>query len=127
MTTLNTTDANDSIRDLYDVDYLTGAEPQNLYGQYATTRPPSDGVRMGATIYFPSLATLPIATTPISQVADINPRSLGDAKVSITTTSRGDAIQVAELVDINAYTDHAGARVRALGQQAAKSIEFYYA
>lgn len=127
MPTQTTSFSTNSTRDLYDADYITGAEPVRTYDQYCTYRPPTDGVRMGATIYFPSVGTLPIATAAISQVADINPRTLRDAKVSITTTSRGDAMQVAELVDINAYTDTTAAYVRALGQQAAKSIEFYLA
>lgn len=127
MPTQTTTQSDDSIRELYDTDYLQGAEPERLYDQYSTYRPATDGVRMGATIWFPSVGTLPIATTAISQIADINPRTLPDTKVSITTTSRGDAMQVAELVNINTYTDAAAAYVRALGQQAAKSIEFYFA
>lgn len=127
MPTQTTTFTDDSIRDLYDSDYITGAEPERLYAQYATHRPPTDGVRMGATIYFSSVGTLPIATAAISQVADVNPRTLPDTKVSVTTTSRGDAMQVSELVEINTYTDAMGAYTRALGLQAGKSIEFYYA
>jgi N4-gp56 family major capsid protein len=127
MPTLTTSVADDSIRDLYDAEYVTGAEPERLYDQYATYRPPSDGVRLGAVIQFPSVGTLPIETDSISQTTDITPRSLGDTKVSITTTSRAGAMQVAEQVAINTYTDSTAAYVRAIGQQAAKSIEFYNA
>lgn len=126
MSTTTTSFADDSIRTLYETEYLKGAEPERLYAQYATYRPPSDGVRMGATITFPSMGSLPTVTAAISQVADITPRTLGDTSVSFTTTSRADALQFAELVEINTFTDAVAAYVRALGLQAGRSIEFYY-
>lgn len=128
MATGTTTLYGDSVRDLYASQYLQGAEDEVLYAQYCQPVGQlgvESAARLGATLYVPFISKLPIATSAISQVADITPRTLRDAKASITTTSRGDAIQTAELVDLNVYTDHAAARVREVGSQASRSIDWY--
>lgn len=125
--TQTTSNLSNSVRTLYGAQYLQGAMPERLYDQFAQPVGQlgvEQAARMGATVQVPFASIPPIATAAISQVADITPRTLRDAVASITSTSRGDALQWAELVDIQAYTDIGAERVRAAGGQAARSIDW---
>lgn len=122
-----TTNLTNSIRTLYAADYLMGAGNARLYDQYF--QPVSElgmerAARLGATLQVPFVSVIPITTTAIPQNVDIVPRVLRDAVASITTTSRGDALQWNERVDIDAYTNIAAARYAAVGNQAMRSLEW---
>lgn len=123
----STSNLSNSVRTLYAADYMMGAMNERLYDQLF--QPVSElgmekAARLGATLQVPFASVLPIATTAISQTVDIVPRVLRDAVASITTTSRGDALQWAERVDLDAYTNIHAARSAAVGSQAERSIDF---
>lgn len=63
------------------------------------------------------------ATSAISETVDIVPQVLRDATNTITTTSRGDALQWAEAVDIRSYTPYGKARFSALGENRTESLD----
>lgn len=114
-----------SVRTKYMEKYLQAAEAARLYDQFATnvpaTREQLDGL---SPIQFPFLSDLPISTSTISETTDITPQTVRDAVLTITSTSRGDAIQWSEALDIRAYTDYAAARYAALGKQQMESVEW---
>lgn len=127
MAVQTTTNLSNSIRTLYAADYLEGAKPMRLYDQFF--QPVSElgmekAARLGTTLQVPFASVLPITTAAIPQTVDIIPRVLRDAVASITTTSRGDALQWAERVDVDTYTNIAAERYRAVGSQAMRSIDW---
>jgi hypothetical protein len=63
------------------------------------------------------------ATSAISETVDVVPQVLRDATGTITTTSRGDALQWAEAVDIRVFTPYGQARYSALGENMMESID----
>lgn len=122
-----TSNLSNSIRALYASIYLEAAMRQRLYDQFATPVAQygvEQSARMGSSVVLPFLSSLPIATGTISQTTDITPRTFRDATVSITPTSRADAIQWAEAVDIQAFTNYGEARFAALGVQQMRSVDW---
>lgn len=127
MAVQTTGNLSNSVRTLFAADYLQGALNTRLYDQFF--QPVSElgmekAARLGSTLQVPFASVLPIVTAAIPQTVDIIPRVLRDAAATITTTSRGDALQWAERVDIDAYTDIAAERFRAVGSQAERSIDY---
>lgn len=78
---------------------------------------------LASTYLFNFASDMTPATSAISQTVDIVPQLLRDATSTITTTSRGDALQWAEAVDIKAYTNYGRARHLALGENMMESID----
>lgn len=63
------------------------------------------------------------ATAAISETTDIIPQVIRDATGTLTTTSRGDALQWAEAVDIRSYLPYGKARYSALGENMMESLD----
>ena len=78
---------------------------------------------LASTYQFNFASDMTPATSAISQTVDITPQVLRDATSTITTTSRGDALQWAEAVDIQAYTNYGRARYTALGENMMESVD----
>jgi hypothetical protein len=81
------------------------------------------GTWLASTFQFNFASDMTPATSEISQTVDIVPQVLRDATSTITTTSRGDALQWAEAVDIRAFTPYGKARYSALGENMMESID----
>ena len=125
MTVQITTNLTSSIRAQYVADYNDKIFALRLYDQIAK---PIDGISpeqaiQGSSVVVPYLSSMAPGTAAISQTADMTPQILYDATASATPVSRGEALQWAENLDIQAYTDYAQARVAKLGENAAESIE----
>jgi len=82
-----------------------------------------DELMRGTSIQVNFSSGLQPGTTAISQTADVTPQVIRDATASVTPTSRGEAVQWAELVDIQAYTDVGMATMEAVGLNAGESID----
>lgn len=122
-----TTNLTNSIRAMYGATYLEAAVRERLYDQFSTSVDQynvEQAARMGSSVVLPFLSVLPIATAVISQTTDITPRQFRDATVSITPTSRADAIQWAEAVDIQTFTDYGEARFKSIGEQQMRSVDW---
>jgi N4-gp56 family major capsid protein len=122
-----TTNLSNSIRAMYGATYLEAAMRTRLYDQFSTGIEQYNvetAARMGSSVVLPFLSVLPIATAVISQSTDITPRAFRDATVSITPTSRADAIQWAEAVDIQAFTNYGESRFAAIGEQQMRSVDW---
>jgi hypothetical protein len=64
-----------------------------------------------------------ITSTEISQTADMTPQILYDTYAESSVTSRGEALQWSENLDIQVYTDYAARRIAKLADNASESIE----
>ncbi len=115
-----------SIRTLYMEKYIEAADFERLYDQLAVPVEKS-GVEqatfLGNTVQAIFLSDLPPSTIAISQVADVAPKALRDAIVTITPTSRGDAIQWAEAIELKAYTNYGESRFKAIGKAQSESVD----
>jgi hypothetical protein len=125
MTIQTTSNLTNSIRTQYVADYYDKAFGQRLYDQFAIPIPgisPQDAIR-GSSVQVDYLSSMTPGTSAISQVADMTPQILYDATASATPTSRGEALQWAENLDIQVYTDYARKRIKKLAENALESIE----
>lgn len=125
MTIQTTSNLSNSIRTQYVADYYDKAFGQRLYDQLAIPIPgisPDEAIR-GSSVQVDYLSSMTPGTDTISQVADMTPQILYDATASATPTSRGEALQWSENLDIQVYTDYAKKRIKKLAENALESIE----
>jgi len=123
-----TTELNDSLRAQYVEDYLGAAAPIWLYSQLASgavfSRSQSELFR-GTSVVLPYLNDLEPVTGTISQVYDVTPVQLSDGTVSVTPTSRINAITDSELLLMQTYTPYASARFKKLGENMVESVDLH--
>ena len=125
MTVQGTSNLTNSLRTQYVADYLDRIYGQRLYDQLAS---PIGGISpeqaiQGASVQVDYLSSMNLTSTTISQTADMTPQILYDATASSSVTSRGEALQWSENLDIQVYTDYAMRRIAKLADNAAESIE----
>jgi len=125
-----TSNLTNSITTLYRKKYIDGVNQVRLYDQIAVPydQVGSDGKTMqelmqSSTIYVPFLSEMAPETSAISQVADVVPQTLTDTTLSATWTSRIGALQWAQQLEIEAYTDYTAKAHERIGQNASESIE----
>ena len=102
MTVQTTSNLTNSLRTQYVADYLDRVYGQRLYDQIAAPIPgisPEQAIQ-GATVQVDYLSSMTIGVTAISQTADLTPQILYDATASSSVTSRGEALQWSENLDI---------------------------
>lgn len=126
-TTANLTN---SITSVYKGKYLDGAASIKLYDQIAIpyTELGSDGKTMdqlmaGSDIKVPFLSDMAPGTAAISQTADVTPQTLSDATSTVSTTSRGEALQWSQQLEIQVYTDYTAKAYEKVGMNAMETIE----
>jgi N4-gp56 family major capsid protein len=78
---------------------------------------------MGSAVQVPFLSDMEPSETPISQTVDITPQTLRDAVTTITPTSRADALQWSQALEIQAYTDYGSGRFKKLGKAQMETVE----
>lgn len=125
-----TSNLTNSIRTQYKSKYLEGAMRNRLYDQFAIPYNEfnSDGMTMqdlmrSSSIQVNFLSDMSPGTTAISETSDVTPQTLRDATASVTWTSRGEALQWSEKLDISAYTDYTARAYDRVGGNAMESIE----
>ena len=118
-----------SIRTQYIAKYLETIAWQRVYDQIAVPYTAfSDGLSMdelmsGSSIQINFLSGMQPGTTAISELTDVTPQLLRDATASVTPTSRGEALQWSENLDIQVYTDYADKRLGRIGENSVESID----
>ena len=126
MAVQTTSNLSNSVRTKYLEEYLQAAEEERMYDQFSTPQG-QDGVQEKidgqSPVQVPFLSDLETVTAAISQTADLTPVTLVDAVATITPTSRGNAIQWSEALDIRAYTNYGSARFKALGKNQMVSVD----
>ncbi len=125
MAVQQTSNLSNSIRTQFVADYEDRIYGQRLYDQLAN---PVGGISpeqaiQGTTVQVDYLSSMSIVSAVISETADMTPSILYDATASTSVTSRGAALQWAEKLDIQVYTDYAARRVVKLADNALESIE----
>jgi len=126
MTVQTTSNLSNSVRARYLDEYIEAAMFNRLYDQLSTPVPKVetvDNAMNGSSVVVPFLSDLAPVESAISQVADLNPVTLRDTTASITPTSRANAIQWSQELDIKAYTDYGSKRFKAIGKNASESID----
>lgn len=125
MTVQTTSNLTNSIRTQYTAAYLEAMYGWRIYDQLAIPVPGismNDAIR-GSSVQWEFLSSMAPATSAISQTGDITPQILYDATASVTPTSRADALQWSEQLEIQAFTNYAQERMKKLGENAAESID----
>jgi len=119
-----TSDLSNSVRARYLNDYVSGAMSRMVYDQlaYPVTEDREKLQRMSSVVV-PFLSDMGLSEQTISETADITPQKLRDATVSLTPTSRADAIQDSEKLLLESYTGYGAARFEKLGENMTASIE----
>lgn len=124
-----TTNLSNSVRTRYVGEYAMAAMRRRLYDQFATPYTQFAGplsetdLSRGSSITIPILSGMAPGTTAISQTADVTPQTLRDSTLSFTPTSRGEALQWSEAVDLQVYTNYGEERFRALGENQMMSVD----
>lgn len=115
-----------SVRTAYGNRYLRAAKLARVYDQFATpvaAQGVEKAARLDSTVQVPFASDMRVTETSISQLADINPQTIRDAVATITPVSRGDALQISELMDLEAYTDLAAFQYEILGKNMMETVE----
>lgn len=122
----NQTTANltNSIRTQYLADYVQSAIAQRLYDQFASPIGKDLAtLKRGSAIQADFLSSLAISQQTISETADITPTYFRDAKVTLTPTSRANAVVVSEKLLNTVYTDFNASYYKKLGENMMMSID----
>lgn len=125
MTVQTTSNLTNSIRTQYAAEYLMQVYAGRLYDQMAWPFPgisPQDAIR-GSSVQVEYLSSMTPGTAAISQVADVTPQILYDAVATATPTSRGEALQWAENLDIQVFTPYARDRIKRIAENQTETIE----
>ena len=123
-----TSNLSNAVRAKYDGMYLRALMGRRVYDMYAvaigeTLKKLEQGPWLASSYVYNFLSDMNPAVSAISQTVDIIPQVLRDATGSITPTSRADALQWAEALDLQAYTDYGAARFEAVGKNEMESID----
>lgn len=119
-----TSNLSNSVRTQYIETYQEAADFEKLYDQFATPAGKNMAqLEEGSSVQVPFLSDMVPGTTVISQTTDVTPQQLRDAVTTITPTSRGEALQWSQQLNIQTYTDYAKARMAALGKNHQESVE----
>lgn len=123
----STTPATALTKAKYEAEFTEAMMIRRLYDQFSIGVDENGMVEsgnfMGSSYYKHYLSDLPPSTTVISQTADITPKTLVDATSSISPTSRADAIQWAEAVELYSYTPWGSAAFKRVGSAAMETLE----
>ncbi len=113
-----------SVRTRYINDYLEGAMGIRLYDQLAEpVGMDMQRLKSGSSVTIPVLSEMSPGVTPISEVVDITPQILRDSTLTLTPTSRGEALKASELLLIQNYTNYGAAMFRRVGQSLMESVD----
>lgn len=124
----NTTNLSNAVRAKYDAEYLEALMRRRVYDMYALPigerlRKLEAGPWLASSYIYNFLSQMTPSTTAISQSVDIVPQVLRDATGSITPTSRADALQWSEALDLQEYTGYGSARFKAVGENEMESVD----
>lgn len=125
-TAASTNALSNSVRTKYEDKYLEAADFVKLYDQVAKPYGQASGLDPAFfenVLQIPFLSDMQPGTTAISETADISPQALKDATATVTPTSRGEAIQWSQELDLKAFTNYGEKRFSAIGKNMQESIE----
>jgi hypothetical protein len=123
-----TTNLSNAVRAKYDGEYLEALMLRRVYDLYAVAigellRKLEAGPWLASSYIYNFLSDMTPSTSAISQTVDIIPQVLRDATGSVSPTSRADALQWSEALDLQEYTGYGSARFKAVGKNEMESID----
>lgn len=123
-----TSNLSNAVRAKYDSEYLEALMLRRVYDMYAvaigeTLRKLEQGAWLASSYVYNFLSDMTPSTSAISQTVDIIPQVLRDATGSISPTSRADALQWSEALDLQEYTGYGSARFKAVGKNEMESVD----
>ena len=119
-----TAQLSDSIRVQYDTDYKERAILTKLYDQMAAPiGKDMANLKRGSSVSEPFLSSLDPTSQTISEVADVIPVQFNDTTVSITPTSRANAVIISEKFSNTAYTNFEAEYVKKVGENMMLSVD----
>lgn len=113
----------------YNESFLEGAKVPMLYSQSAldytnfTPGMSMEELMRASTVYVPVQSGMSVGTATLSQTSDLTPQSVYDANISITKTSRGEALQFSQQLKIEAYDQFTANFYRIIGENCMETIE----
>jgi len=100
-----TSNTNNSVRAQYESDYMEAAVQQRVYDQFAgPIGSDMSEIKKGSSVTVPFLSSLAPSSQLISETTDLTPTNFTDATVTVTPTSRGNAVLVSEKLLNTNYT-----------------------
>lgn len=113
----------------YGESYLQGAKQALLYDQIAVDYTKYMGgmsmedIMRASTVYVPFRSGMNIGTSTLSETTDLTPQARYDATASVTTTSRGEALQWSQALAMQAFSEFTASAFADLGQNTIETIE----
>lgn len=124
MPIITTSGLSNSVRVQYEAKYVEGVETMRLYDQLASpVGADMANLKRGSSITIPFISKLAPSSQTMSETDDLVPQDYTDATVTVTPTSRGNAVKWSEKVELITYTENAAARISNLGENMAESID----
>jgi len=124
MANQTTSTLTNSIRTQYLADYIEAAMQTRLYEQLASPIGKNmSELKRGSAVQADFLSSLAISEQLISETADIVPTYFRDANVTITPTSRANAVVVTEKLLNTVYTNYNATYYKKLGENMMASID----
>lgn len=127
MTVQTTSNLTGALRTRYIADYVKAAELMRLYDQFSMpfeANLEKDGpLAQGSSVTLNFISDLQPVETAISQLVDVTPVTQTDTTLTISPTSRGNAIQVSETLMLQAYTNYGAQRFEAIGKNQMESVD----
>lgn len=125
MANQTTSNTSNSIRTQYLADYVKGALKRRIYDQLASpVGADMSEIKKGSAVSVPFLSSLAPSTQTISETEDIVPVNFRDTTVTITPTSRANAVIVSEKLLNTAYTDFNSRYYKELGDNMMESVDY---
>lgn len=120
------TNLSNSVRGRYLNDYINAVQSRRVYDLLCYPISSDREIMQRQTsITAPFLSAMSIGSTAISESVDIAPQTLRDATASLTSSSRGEAIQDSELLLLQNYTDYGARRFEVLAENMLETLEAY--
>lgn len=113
----------------YSESYLKGAKAPMLYDQFAvdytafTPGMSMEEIMRSSAVYVPFRSGMAIGTSTISETTDLTPQVRYDATVSITPTSRGEALQFSQQLQHQAFSEFTAGAYEDIGENCMETIE----
>lgn len=124
MPIITTANLDDSVRVQYEADYVEGAQNERIYDQLAApVGSDMANLKRGSSITVPFISKLAPSEQQMSETDDLVPQTFEDTTVTVTPTSRGNAVKWSEKVTLVTYTNNVAKKISNLGENMQDSIE----
>lgn len=109
------------MKTFYDKELIDRAEPQLVHDQFGQERDIPKG--NGKTVEFRSYASLPKATTPLTEGVTPKGEKLTVTAITATVDQYGDFVEYSDMLDLTAIDNNVVEATRLLGSQAGRTLD----